>query len=233
MRFSTDFLNCMDEEQIKKYQEKLLRRQVSYCYNNSEYYRKKFREVGADPNDINSLEDLRKLPVMMTKQEERESQKESLDRFGHPFGMHLCCKLEDLELTATTSGTTGTPTFTYTFTKEDLYKEQAKNWAHMLDYGCVKPGDRVLFCYALGVYATTMILPGIRSHGALPIDVDIRGGSEMILKFAELTKATAAYMTPSLSEYLIDKTPKAIGKSVAELGIRKLFLTGEPAMNIP
>ena len=99
MRFSTKELNQMSAEQIKAYQEKKLRHQLAYCYENSEYYHKKFQDCGATPEDIKTLEDFRKLPIMMTKQDERESQRESLERFGHPFGMHLCAPLDTLELT--------------------------------------------------------------------------------------------------------------------------------------
>jgi phenylacetate-CoA ligase len=233
MRFATEELNKLSAEQIKEYQEKKLGRQLAYCYENSEYYYKKFQDCGATPEDIKTLEDFRKLPIMMTKQDERESQRESLERFGHPFGMHLCAPLDSLEMTSTTSGTSGTPTFTYTFSKRDLNGPVADLWAFMFRAANIKPGDRVLFAYALGIYATSMLLWGIRKMGALPIDVDVRGGADAILQFALLTKPVSFATTPSLAEYMINKAPVSIGKKVGELGFDSLLLCGEPGPGIP
>jgi phenylacetate-CoA ligase len=233
MRFATEELNKLSAEQIKEYQEKKLRRQIAYCYENSEYYYKKFQDCGATPEDIKTLEDFRKLPIMMTKQDERESGAESLERFGHPFGMHLCAPLDSLEMTSTTSGTSGTPTFTYTFSKRDLNGPVADLWAFMFQAANIKPGERVLFAYALGVYATSMLLWGIRKMGALPIDVDVRGGSDAILQFAQLTKPVSFATTPSLAEYMINKAPASIGMEVRELGFDSLLLCGEPGPGIP
>ena len=233
MRFANKELNSMNAEQIKEYQEKKLQRQLNYCYNNSEYYQRKFKEAGASLQDIKTLEDFRKLPIMMTKQDERGSQRESLKKYGHPFGMHLCARLEELELTSTTSGTTGTPTFTYTFSRRDINGPVADLWAFMFRYVSIHPGDRVLFAYALGVYATSMLLWGIRKMGALPIDVDVRGGADAILQFAQLSKPVSLATTPSLAEYMIKKTPISLHMEVGELGFKSLLLCGEPGPGIP
>lgn len=233
MRFANEKLNSMTPGEIRELQEFKLRRQIAYCFENSEFYRRKFKEAGAHPQDIKTLDDLRKLPIMMTKQDERESQKESLERFGHPFGMHLCARPEEIELTSTTSGTTGTPTFTYTFSSRDINGPVADHWAHMFSSVGIQPGDRVLFAYALGVYATSMLLWGIRRMGALPIDVDVRGGADQILKFAELTQPVCLATTPSLADFLIKRAPQSLGVEVADLGFKSLLLCGEPGPGIP
>jgi len=232
MRFATDTLNRMTPEQIKEHQEGKLQKQLRYCYTHSDYYRQKFQEAGAHPQDISTLEDFRNLPIFMTKEDERESQQESIRRLGHPFGMHLCAGMDEIEVTSATSGTTGLPTFTYTFSKRDINGPIADLWAFMLRYANVRPGNRVLFAYALGVYATSMILWGIRKSGAIPIDVDVRGGADAILQFAELSKPVSALMTPSLAEYLLEISPASIGKKIAELGIKSLLLCGEPGAGI-
>jgi phenylacetate-CoA ligase len=233
MKFATEKLNFLTPEQIKAFQEEKLRRQLRYCYNNSEYYRRKFKEVGTYPEDIKTIEDLRKLPIMMTKKDERESQEESLARYGHPFGMHVCARIEEITLTSTTSGTTGIPTFTYTFTRRDLDEVVANLWAFMFRYAGIQPGDRILFAYALGIYATSMILWGIRRMGAIPIDIDVRGGADILFKMAELTRPVSLVTTPSLAEYLISRAPKSIGKEVGELGFKSILLCGEPGAGIP
>ncbi|MBI4637036.1 MAG: phenylacetate--CoA ligase family protein [Candidatus Rokubacteria bacterium] len=233
MRFANEALNSMSAEEILGLQETRLRRQLRYCYDRSEFYRRKFAAAGTHPDEIKTLAEFRALPIFMTKRDERLSQQESLERFGHPFGMHLCVGLDEIELTSTTSGTTGTPTFTYTFSRRELNGPVADLWAFMFRYAGVKPGDRVLFGYALGVYATSMLLWGIRRLGAIPIDVDVRGGADAILQFAELTRPVAAALTPSLAEYLIHRAPQSIGREVGSLGLGSVLLCGEPGAGIP
>ena len=69
--------------------------------------------------------------------------------------------------------------------------------------------------------------------GALPIDVDVRGGSDQILKFTELTQPVCLATTPSLSEFLIKRTPQSLGIEVGQLGFKSLLLCGEPGPGIP
>jgi len=226
--FSSDQI----EEKIRSIQEERLLRQLRYCYDHSSFYRKKFDQVDAKPEDIRSLDDLRALPVFMTKEVERENALESLEKNGHPFGTHLCAPVDEIFLTGTTSGTTGVPTFTYTFTKKDM-EWIGRALGHRFAYSGVRKGDRILFIFSLGIYATTMTLWGIRHLGALPIDIDARAGSELILRFADLTKPTYMATTPSLAEYLIEKAPSVIGKEVGDLKLKGLLLTGEIGMSIP
>lgn len=220
------------DEQIRAIQDKRLYPQLRYCYESSPFYRQQFDEAGAKPEDIRNLDDLRSLPIFMTKDNERKNAQESLEKHNHPFGTHLCAAVEDIYMTATTSGTTGMPTFSYTVTLKDL-ELISKGLGHRFAFNGVKKGDRVLFFFALGVYATTENLWGIRGIGALPIDVDSRAGSELMLRFADLTRANYMATTPSLSEYLIQKAPEAIGKQVADLRLKGVMLTGEIGVGLP
>lgn len=225
-------LNRMSQEEIRLYQEKKLTRQLAYCYNASEFYRRKFDDIGAKPDDIKTIEDLRKLPIFMLKDDERKSAEDSLKRHGHPFGLHLCAPVEDLYLTGTTSGTTGTPTFSYTFTEKDI-NFVGRHLGHRLSLAGIGRGDRVVFFFALGIYATTMTLWGLRHLGALPIDIDARAGTDLLLQFIELTRPTYLACTPSLAEFLIHKSPKVLNKSVGEFGLKGLMTTGEVGIALP
>ena len=172
--------NSMSTEEIRRQQEAYLPGQLKYCYENSEFYQSKFQEIGAQPEDIKTLDDLRRLPIMMDKDQERINHLEALEKYGHPFGTHLCAPPEDVYLTGTTSGTTGVSTFSYTFTEKDM-EVLAPTLGHQFASAGIEKGDRVLYCFALGIYATTMGLWGLRHIGATPIDIDARAGSEMML----------------------------------------------------
>ena len=160
-------MNGLSIPEIEQLLAPRLRKQIDYCCSKSEYYQKKFKQAGAEPSDIRTFDDLRRLPVFMTKDDERASQEESRRRLGHTWGMHLCAPPEEVYLTGTTSGTTGVPTFTYTFTKNDI-DFLAHRLGHRLNLCGVGKGDRVLFFFPLGIYATTMTLWGLRLLGALP-----------------------------------------------------------------
>ncbi len=224
--------NHMSMEEIRREQEVYLSEQLKYCYDHSDFYKKKFNEIGVEPEEIKTLDDLKRLPIMMTKEHERENHLESMKRFGHPFGMHLCAPPEDVYLTGTTSGTTGISTFTYTFTQKDM-EVLAPTLGFQFSTVGIEKGDRVMFCFALGIYATSMGLWGLRHIGALPIDIDVRAGSELILNFAETTKANWLLCTPSLALYLAEKAPEILKKDIRELGFKGLKLTGEPWASIP
>jgi len=230
--YLTPELNHMSQEAIHRHQEKKLTRQLAYCYQNSEFYRQKFHDCGARPGDIQTLEDLRKLPIFMVKDDERKSAEASLEKYGHPFGLHLCAPVRDLYLTGTTSGTTGTPTFSYTFTEKDIHFV-GRHLGHRLSLTGIGKGDRVVFFFALGIYATTMTLWGLRWLGALPIDIDARAGTDLLLQFIELTRPTYLACTPSLAEFLVEKSPKVLNKPVEAFGLKGLLTTGEVGIAIP
>ena len=227
-----DQMNQMSPDEIREYQESKLKTQLRYCYDHSEFYREKFDSLGLKPEDIRSMEDLRNLPIFMRKDDERKSAEASLEKYGHPFGLHLCAPVDEIYLTGTTSGTTGTPTFSYTFTKKDM-EFLSPRIAKRLSLAGVAKGDRVAFFFALGIYATTMTLWGLRELGALPIDIDARAGSEVFLRFIELTRPTFIACTPSFAEYLIKKAPEILGKEVQEFRLKGLLTTGEIGIGIP
>ena len=71
--YSLPEFNTMSGEEIRKEQERLLAIQLRYDYDKSPLYKKKFDDAGARPEDIKTLDDLRRLPIFMTKVEERAS----------------------------------------------------------------------------------------------------------------------------------------------------------------
>lgn len=232
MRYANEVLNHLPPEGIRAYQEDRLLRQLRYVHDNSAFYRERFEQVGVRVEDIRSLEDFQRMPILMDKEQERISQARSMETMGHPYGAHICSDPRDVAVTATTSGTTGLPTFTYTLGHADL-DLLAPAMELMMGQAGIGPGDRMLFAHALGIYATSAALPPLRRAGILPIDVDVRGGAEMILQSAQMTQPAGAMTTPSLALHLIERIPEVLGISPAELGWRALFLVGEIGVGIP
>jgi phenylacetate-CoA ligase len=210
-----------------------LRKQIAYCHANSDFYRRKLSDAGVNaPEDVRSMDDFRRLPALITKTEHREIQEESLERFGHPFGTHLCAPIEKVVHVAGTSGTTGHPTF-YTWTKKDLDLNH-KIFARMWSLIGIKPGDTVFQANGLSLWlAGITVIMALEDYGARPIPVGAEAGVSRILRFIKLTRPVAMLCTPSLASHLIERAPEEIGCDVGALGVKKIIIGGEPGGGIP
>ena len=100
-------LETMSRDELQALQLERLQKTVHHCMN-AEFYRKKFSEMGITPDDIRTLDDVRKLPFT-SKDDLREH---------YPFGL-ACVPLRDCTRLHSSSGTTGNPTVVL-HTKRDL-----------------------------------------------------------------------------------------------------------------
>ena len=95
-------------DEIKALQLDRLKWSINHAYNNVEFYKNKYDEVGVHPGDLKHLEDIKLFPF---------TTKEDL-RNNYPFKM-FAYKLEDIARIHASSGTTGKPTVV-AYTKNDL-----------------------------------------------------------------------------------------------------------------
>ena len=102
---------------------RLLKELVKNTYRDSEFYRKRMDEAGVKPEDIRTLDDIRKLPFMK-KSDLRDNYPDKL--FVRPYS--------ELVRVHVSSGTTGKPTVVG-YTRKDL-----ENWAESLDRGMTSFG---------------------------------------------------------------------------------------------
>ena len=221
----------LSDDEMRMLQWKRLKKQLQYDYDKSPYYKEKFKEVGLTPRDVRSFEDFQQIPIM-TKNEHRKTQQESLERFGHPYGLTTCAPIEKIVRINSTSGTTGVPTL-YTLTKHDV---RVLNEMHARKYwrAGLRPGNVVLQALSLSMFTGGLPLSdGLQAMGLCCVPVGIEGGTKRIIQFLELTKPQALIATPSFGEYLIEKAPSLMGKEAKELGIRWFFCAGEPGGGIP
>ena len=100
-------LETMPREALEKLQLERLQKTVRHCMN-AEFYREKFAELGITPDDIQSLDDVRRLPFT-TKEDLRDH---------YPFGLS-CVPMRECTRLHSSSGTTGNPTVVL-HTQKDL-----------------------------------------------------------------------------------------------------------------
>lgn len=91
-------IETMSRAEIEKLQLERLKSTIAHCMN-SPFYKARFEKEGLKPEDIQTLDDLRKIPFT-TKQDLRET---------YPFGM-ASVSLEKCVRLHSSSGTTGNPT---------------------------------------------------------------------------------------------------------------------------
>ena len=232
IRFFPESLNQASYEERRENKEKLLRQSIDYMYNNSpDYYQLRFKECGAEPGDIKTIDDLRRLPILMDKDRERQSMEDSLAKYGHPFGLHLCCDPDDVVSTGGTSGTTGHPTYPYTQTQED--KEAVTDlFDHIHKQLGLGRGDRAFFLFPLGVYATSAVLPAVEKSGIIPLPIDIRLGSKPALEMIKWLRPTFWYTGSAIVDHYIELFKK-MDINPRDLGFKCLLLTGEAGCGIP
>lgn len=215
----------ISREQLRAIQWDKLKKQIKYNYENSIYYKNSFDRAGIKPEDIQKWEDFAHVPTM-TKDDQRRCQEESLERFGHPFGMLVCAPLENVVRLSVTSGTTGMPTI-YTLTKHDINVVRELSARKFWRMG-LRPGHRVLHAMALSMFTGGVpVCDTLQEYGACIIPVGAESGLTRILQFVELCKPHYMRATPSTAEYIIQKCPQAIGKPASVLGLKGILLSGE------
>jgi phenylacetate-CoA ligase len=220
---SRDALRALQLERLKK--------QMVYNFNNSEFYRGQFRKAGAEPGDIQSVEDFCRLPLM-DKVDQRDAQQESLDRFGNPYELLACAPRDRIIRIVSTSGTTGVPTL-YTHTAHDVAVINEMNGRKYWRAG-LRPGDAMVQAVSLSMFTGGLpVSEGVQHLGACIVPVGIEGGTDRVLQFIELTRPNAIIATPSFGQYLIEECPKRTGSPANALGLKRFFCAGEPGGGMP
>jgi phenylacetate-CoA ligase len=100
------------EDQLQEYRDKKVRQIVRYAYENVEFYHRKFLEIGVRPEEIRSVEDLSKLPIIR-RNELQENSGKLISRSLNPAKLRV----------VSTSGSSGRPLFTYLSRSEDEFRK--------------------------------------------------------------------------------------------------------------
>lgn len=221
----------ISREELRKIQFAKLKNQLRYEYENSIFFKKQFDNAGMKPEDVQTWEDFELVP-MMTKDDQRRCQEESIERFGHPFGMLVCAPLDRVVRISATSGTTGMPTF-YTLTKHDVSVVRELSARKFWRMG-LRPGDRVLHAMALSMFTGGVpVCDSLQEFGACVIPVGAESGITRVLQFLKLCKPDYGRFTPSTAEYVLQKCPEILGIPARELGLKGILVSGEPGGGIP
>jgi len=202
-------------DELRKHQLKLLKKQVKYCYENSAFYRNKFKSDGITPDDIKTLEDAQKIPF---------TSKNDL-RDNYPFGM-VSVHLDEIVEIHASSGTTGNPVVgAYTTNDMDVWAELM---ARSLYATGVRRQDVMHNAYGYGLFTG-----GLGFHyGAQKIGttiLPISGGmTQRQIKLMNDLGSTVLCCTPSYAIYLAEALAKEGINPGTDLKLRMGLFGAEP-----
>ncbi len=215
----------MPAERMRVLQLEKLQQQVGYLQSHSQLYKRKFGDIGFEPGDLRSIDDLAKIPFT-TKQELRGGQEEN-----PPFGLHQAAPMDRIVRMTSTAGTTGKPVF-QGYTKADVARRNESICRGLWGFG-VRPGDRVINGFALSMFnAGVPFCTAIEHLGAVDVPVGAERRAEGLLKIARDVKATVFIGTPSFAAFLAEKAPDILGMDAKDLGLRVICGGGESGFEL-
>jgi len=204
----------MSREQLTELQIDGLKETVENVYNNVTFYKRKLDEKGVKPADINSMNDLSKLPFT-TKDDLRDN---------YPFGL-FTVPLEEIVRIHSSSGTTGKPTVVG-YTQEDI-EIWTELMARTMACGGVGKGDIVQNAFGYGLFTGGL---GIH-YGAEKVNasvVPISGGNtKRQVRLMEDFGSTALMCTPSYALY-ISEVAKELGFDIKNSQLQYGIFGAEP-----
>lgn len=216
-RHSLDPIETASRDEIEGLQLQRLKWSLGHAWENVPHYRAAFAASGVHPDDLRSLEDIRRFPF---------TKKNDL-RDNYPFGMFAVPREQVVRLHAS-SGTTGKPTVVG-YTARDI-----DTWAGLMARSMracgTRPGDVVHLAYGYGLFTG-----GLGFHyGAEKLGctvVPVSGGMTprqvtLIEDFGATTiGSTPSYMLSILDEY------RAQGRDPRKSPLQVGIFGGEPWTN--
>lgn len=207
-------LETMTRPEIEKLQMERLKTTLQRCMN-APFYKKRFEEHGLKPEDIRSLEDLRKIPFT-TKQDLRDN---------YPFGMSVV-PLEQVVRLHSSSGTTGTPTVIL-HTQKDL-DEWANAVARCLYMVGLRPGDIFQNSSGYGMFTGGLGFQyGAERLGMLTVPA-AAGNTKRQIKFITDFDTTALHAIPSYAGRLYEVMEEMGIDPRRDTKLRTLIIGAEP-----
>ncbi|MBR7078351.1 MAG: phenylacetate--CoA ligase [Clostridia bacterium] len=195
MNYWNEHFECMPRDELRVLQSRRLEKLVDRIYNNVPLYRKKMEDIGLEPGDIRTVDDITKLPFTL-KTDLRDS---------YPFGM-FAVPLSEINRIHASSGTTGKQTVVG-YTARDL-----DTWAECVARGLVSCGitgrSIIHIAYGYGLFTGGLgIHNGAEKLGAAVVPAS-SGNTARQVTLIEDFRPDAICCTPSYALFLAEELAK-------------------------
>ncbi|MGN1096276.1 MAG: phenylacetate--CoA ligase family protein [Christensenellales bacterium] len=215
--FYDEKIETMSRAELNELQLERLKKAVKYAYENSAFYTKMFDNAKIKPEDIKSLDDLRKIPFTV---------KSDL-RDNYPFGLNAV-PMDGIARIHASSGTSGKPTVV-TYTKNDL-EMWSECMARIVTMAGVTSKDVVQISFGYGLFTGALGLhQGMEKVGAAVIPASSGNTERQVMLLKDLG-ATVLVATPSYALYIGEMIEK-LGLDIKDFKLR-LGLFGSEASSV-
>ena len=199
-RYWNENMECATKDEMKALQSFRLSQTVRKVYNNVPYYRERMEKAGVTPDDIHSVEDLKKLPFTM-KQDLRDT---------YPYGL-FAVPMEDVVRVHASSGTTGKQIVVgYTQNDLDVWSECC---ARALTAAGATNKDFMHVSYGYGLFTGGLGLHGGAEKVGMTVIPVSTGNTNRQINIIKDFGSTYICCTPSYALYLAEP--------MEEMGITK------------
>ena len=204
----------MSREEMRQLQGARLRKLVDNVYHNVPFYRAKMQAMNIMPDDIRTIDDIKKLPFT-TKQDLRDN---------YPYGLNAVPQSEIVRVHAS-SGTTGNPTVVG-YTRRDLAIWSEAIARCLAAFGASRE-DTLSVAYGYGLFTGGLGLHyGVEHLGATVVPTSSGNTDKHILLIKDLG-ITGVACTPSYALHMAEVMNKK-GITPADLKLRIGIFGGEP-----
>jgi phenylacetate-CoA ligase len=204
----------MERGQMRALQGKRLHKLVKYVYHNVPFYRSKMQEMDITPDDIQTIEDIVKLPFT-TKQDLRDN---------YPTGLQAAPSSEIVRIHAS-SGTTGNPTIVG-YTRKDLEVWSEVMARSLTAYGITRD-DVFSVSYGYGLFTGGLGAHyGVENLGATVIPAST-GNTEKHIRLIRDLNITGIACTPSYALHLAETIEK-MGLTKDDISLKVGAFGAEP-----
>ncbi len=204
----------MSREEMRQLQGARLRKLVDNVYHNVPFYREKMQAMNIMPDDIKTIDDIKKLPFT-TKQDLRDN---------YPFGLNAVPQSEIVRVHAS-SGTTGRPTVVG-YTRRDLAVWSEAIARCLAAFGASRQ-DTISVAYGYGLFTGGLGLHyGVEHLGASVVPTSSGNTDKHILLIKDLG-ITGVACTPSYALHMAEVMRKK-GITPDDLKLRIGIFGGEP-----
>lgn len=227
IRYWNPHLETLPRESLEKLQLTKFKRIFRWAYDKSRFHRALYQEAGLHPDDIRTMEDVRRVPKV-----EKSMMRTVQRKDPFPYGDALCVPLDEVTEFHQTSGTTGQPVY-----QPDTWQDWewfSECWATLLWAQGYRPHDRVFLPFGYNVFVAFWTAHyACEKIGCEVVPGGVLDTQARILKIQEV-RATAMMATPTYVLGMADAAQKKLSLNPAsDLEVRRITCAGEPGALVP
>lgn len=220
-------IDILPLSRLREIQLRRLKRLLAFAWDHSPFYRKKWEEHGVKPEDVQTLDDFARFPVILKKDFTRDQTEHPPFGTAHTSPPHTQAKYWQ------TSGSTGRPTL-WSDSKEDLENEIFRFSRFLYSIG-IWQGWRIFFGFPFPPFNGFWLLySATEAMGCQNVpkgSFATTGWLSLIHNLAG-TAPTALATTPTFA-IRQHEVAKEMGLDLHKLKIDYLLMAGEPGATVP